>query len=70
MSIKITLCLEPNILFVYSLLTVMADHEEHVAQAQEAYNKQGDTVRSLKALLKEGKGDKVTSTFRFYVRRT
>ena len=40
------------------------DLEAQVQQAELAVTKQGDIVRSLKALLKEGKGEKVkTKTF-------
>ncbi len=38
---------------------VSEDLEAQVQQAELAVTKQGDTVRTLKALLKEGKGDKV-----------
>lgn len=38
--------------------------EVGVQQAEEAVTKQGDNVRSLKALLKEGKGQKVQSCLR------
>lgn len=37
--------------------------EAGVQQAEEAVTKQGDNVRSLKALLKEGKGQKVPPWF-------
>ena len=41
---------------------VLADELQAVAvQAQAAASKQGDTVRSLKASLKDGKADKVGS---------
>lgn len=36
-----------------------SDLETEVRKAEEAVTKQGDTVRSLKALIKEGKGQKV-----------
>ena len=38
-----------------------ADAKAALEAAQAAATKQGDTVRSLKALLKGGKADKVTS---------
>lgn len=37
-----------------------ADAKAALDAAQAAATKQGDTVRSLKALLKDGKADKVT----------
>jgi hypothetical protein len=37
----------------------MADLEQQIQDAQAAVAKQGDTVRSLKASLKEGKVEKV-----------
>lgn len=41
--------------------------EAAVLAAQEAVNKQGDTVRSLKAELKEGKVEKVRELLRRWV---
>ena len=38
--------------------------EVEVQRAEEAVSKQGDNVRSLKALLKEGKAQKVTVDFK------
>ena len=41
------------------------DFEVQVQQAELAVSKQGDIVRSLKALLKEGKGEKARDYFFF-----
>jgi hypothetical protein len=43
------------------LMGASEDMEAEVQQAEQAVTKQGDTVRSLKALLKEGKGQKVST---------
>lgn len=37
-----------------------SDLEAEIQKAEAAVTKQGDTVRSMKALLKEGKGEKVS----------